>query len=112
MVGDHRQVGHPGTDFFPILFGHHSRDLCNVPEIVNDPGGQQLSQGHRAQAGMCARQVQVLFSQVPGAKQFEVRSPKLAEFLQEGSQGALRISASMPKPIVGLEGRIRSRERG
>ena len=78
MVGHHRQVGHPWADFFPILFGHHSRYLSNVPEIVNNPGGQQLPQGHRAQAGMGARQVQILLSQVPGAKQFEVRSSELS----------------------------------
>lgn len=107
MVGDHRKIGHPRSDLFPILLGHDSRHLSDVPEIVDDPGGQELAQGHRPKAGMSAREVEIGFGQVPGVEQLEVCRPESGEFLQEGRQGTLRISGPMPEPVVGLEDGIR-----
>ena len=43
MIGQHRQVLNPGADRILVLFGHHPRDLCQVSQIVNHPGREQLA---------------------------------------------------------------------
>ena len=100
MVGHHRQVGDPGA-FIPI---HVWPSLALSEQCGRDRERPMLptaAAGSRRKTGMCARQVQVLFAQAPRAnRHFEVRSPELTEFFQEGPEGALSISASMPKPIL------------
>ena len=78
-----RQVRLPWPDRFPILLGHDPGHLGDVPEIVHDPGGQQLPQGDSPQAGMVSRQVQLDNGQAPGAELLEICGAEPGELLEQ-----------------------------
>lgn len=44
MVGEHRQEGLPGAHLGAELLSHDASDLSDVPEVVHDPGCQELTE--------------------------------------------------------------------
>src|SRR5688572_32467055 len=52
VVAQDRKKGDPGPDFLPVLLRPHPRDLGEATQVVHDPGGQPLTQRHRAQHGV------------------------------------------------------------
>src|ERR1700709_2755865 len=50
----HAQVGAPGTDRVPILVCQHPRDLMQMSQIVNRPGGEKLRQSDNSEGGMAS----------------------------------------------------------
>src|SRR5262249_5888860 len=43
---DDREELAPGADGLAVLLGHRLHDLTEVIQVVSDPGGQQLTEGH------------------------------------------------------------------
>ena len=58
-TAENGQVGLPRTDRVAILLGHHACDLREVPEIVRDPGCQELLQRHSAELGMLSGELEL-----------------------------------------------------
>src|SRR5688572_7413138 len=103
MVGVYWHIGHPGTDFTPILLRHYAHGLRNVSEIVHDPGGQQLTEGHRAKGGMLARQIQLACGQLPRAQHVEVLGSQPGKLVEQRLEPPVDVARSMPESIVRLK---------
>src|ERR1700689_996641 len=54
----------PRADGFAVLVGHGFDDLLDMAEVVNDPGGEQIPQGDRAEFRMGAGEVELSFRKV------------------------------------------------
>src|SRR5262245_11026124 len=83
VVGEHRQVLHPGPDLVPVLLGHDPGYLGDVAEVVRHPGGEQLSQRDGAQTRVHGPEVELGVTQIPGAQTIEIRGAESAELVQE-----------------------------
>src|SRR5258708_16398594 len=108
MIGEHRQEGLPGAHLVAELLGHDSSDLSEVPEVMHDPGCQELAKRYASQAGMNAGQFECGGSQVPGAEQHEIRSTESSEFLEQGAERTTGVASAMPEAVVGLEERVQA----
>lgn len=55
MIRQYRHELHPRTNGRAILFGHHSRGLGDMPQVMNDPRRQELAQRDSiaAASGVC-----------------------------------------------------------
>ena len=108
MVGEHRQKALPGSHLVAELFGHDSSDLSKVPEVMHDPGCQELAKCYASQAGMDAGQFEGGGSQVQGAEHHEIGPAELSEFLEQGVERTTDVAGAMPEAVVGLEEGIRA----
>ena len=103
MVGEHRQKDLPRAHLVAELFGHDSSDLSEVPEVMHDPGCQELAERYASQARMNAGQFEGGGSQVQGAEQHEIGPAELSEFLEQGAERTTDVASAMSKAVVGLE---------
>src|SRR5688500_7766261 len=105
VVGQDRKKRNPGPNFLTVLLRHHPRDLGNVTEVVHHPGGQQLTQRHRPQHGVLARQDQLRRGELPRLKQRQIGTSEPGKLAQQRIQGAVGVAGQVPEAVVGLEQR-------
>src|ERR1041384_605272 len=103
VVGKNGQKFPPGPDFVSVLLGHHARDLSEMPQVVHDPGCQQLPERNTPQARMIPRQIEVLLCNLPGVEQIQICSAQPGEFGKQGGQGAAWVSRPVAETLVGFE---------
>ena len=108
MVGEHGEKGHPWTNLIPVLLGHHPGDLGEVPQVVHDPGRQELAQRDTTQARVFPREIELSRGQLPGPEQIEVRGTQLSEFGEQGCEGAAYVARPVAESIVRLEAKVGS----
>ena len=65
-ASDDRQVRAPWADRFAVLLCHDARNLGDVPEIVRNPGREQLTQADLSEFGMLTREIELRIAQPPG----------------------------------------------
>ena len=107
MVGEHGQVGHPGSDLIAILLGHHPRDLRDVAEVVHHPGwpaGGAASRGPRLGWLPGRSSSASPRRQERSSSRFAARSS--ANSASSDSSDAARVAAPVAEAVVRLEPRI------
>ncbi len=83
VIGQHRQVLDPRPHGLAVLLGHHPADLGDVAQVVGHPGGEELAQGDRAEAGV-------------GGSEIDRRADALLELVGLGS-----FAQSYPRGLSG-----------
>src|SRR5260370_6162416 len=106
MVGKHRQERYPRPDFLAVLLRHHPRYLSQMPEVVHDPGGEQLPQGHAAQTRVAPGESELLRAKVPRFELLQVGRPQSRELGEQGLRGASHVARPVAESIVRLEAEI------
>jgi len=66
-LAEHGQIGTPGSDRVRVSARHDATHLPQVPEVVHDPGGEQLAQGDGPERGMESVALKVGGRQLQGA---------------------------------------------
>ena len=106
VIGEHGQKRHPGTDLVSVLLGHHPRDLSHVPQVMHNPGCQQLPERHPPQAGVLTRKIELPGREFPGAQQAQIRGTQAGEFGKQGLQRGACVPRAVAETIVGGEAEI------
>lgn len=65
---EHAEKFCPRADGFAILMREDSRNLVQVGQVVNDPGGEKLRHGDGAERGMAAAPNEILRLKIDRAK--------------------------------------------
>src|ERR1041385_6048739 len=103
IAREHGQVRLPRPHRDGVLLRHHPCDLADVPQVVHDPGREQLRQRHAAQLGVRAAQRQLLRRQVPAAQRLEPLSPQLGEAVEQPLERPSGKPAALREPVERLE---------
>src|SRR5213082_3439796 len=79
----HREVFAPGAHRLAVLLRHHTGRLCDVTQVVGNPGGQQLAQRDRAKRGMLPLQRELLLGQPPPGERGQVLGAEMGELVEQ-----------------------------
>src|SRR5690606_38723026 len=77
-----------------------------MPEVVRDPGSQQLRERDGAELRVLALERQLVRRQRPRAQRFELCRAKPRELIKQLRQRTALASAVLREPVVGLEAAV------
>jgi hypothetical protein len=101
---EHSQVCAPGADGFAILMGHDPRELMEMCEIVDGPGGEELRQGHDSQFRMRSSPAQVFGLQIQCLECRQVLAAEAGEIVQQLLKRFALTLLRLRETIKGIKG--------
>jgi hypothetical protein len=69
---EYAEVGAPRAHGVAVLVSHDSRDLVEMGQVVDGPGGEELGEGDHSEGWVSSCAFQILLLQVPRAEFGEV----------------------------------------
>lgn len=99
----HGEVGAPGADRLAVLLRHDARRLRDVPQVVCDPGGQQLTQRDRSELRMLPLPGELSLREAPSSEYGQVLRPQARELVEELRERLALALTELRVAVVGRE---------
>lgn len=95
------EIGVPGANRIVVLMSEDARDLVQVGQIVNGPGGEQLRKRYGAERRMASAAVKIGRLQIQGAQLTEIGLAQGREFVEKLRQRLAFALALLGETIEG-----------